>query len=405
VIAHTDRLDSHAGPSVFRRRQLIVLGSDVTALAVVRDAFHLGVSSVVVDNRSGIAAASRFAHAEIHAAAGTADLVPRIRALAERAPSALLATNDVWLRTIVANREELCASGMDILHPNNASLEICLDKRRFATWCAEAWLPAPRPYAVASDAGAAADRAVEFPVLVRPAKTVHSKVIATAPKAVEVRSDRDLAQCLAGYRSAGAVPVVEESLLGRRLQQFSVGAAVSASGMMTVVARKLRPLPDACAVGSLVEATEQPDVERLARRALFALDYHGIAEVEILRDEDSGEAFLIEVNARPWLQFALAAARGRDLLAFALERRASVRAAPTPHSPQKALWLDFRNDLRVCFGEHGLVRTGRLGLGDYLRSIAHANVFARWSLSDPLPVWRDFSTRVRGALGRALRSR
>jgi hypothetical protein len=82
-----------------------------------------------------------------------------------------------------------------------------------------------------------------------------------------------------------------------------------------------------------------------------------------------------------------------------------VRAAPTPHSPQKALWLDFRNDLRVCFGEHGLVRTGRLGLGDYLRSIAHANVFARWSLSDPLPVWRDFSTRVRGALGRALRSR
>ena len=40
-----------AGPDVFRRRQLIVLGSDVTALAVVRDAYHLGVSSVVVDNR------------------------------------------------------------------------------------------------------------------------------------------------------------------------------------------------------------------------------------------------------------------------------------------------------------------------------------------------------------------
>jgi len=265
---------------------LIVLGSDVTALAVVRDAYHLGVSSVVVDNRPGLAAASRFAHAEVHAALRTPDLVPRIRALAERAPSALLATSDVWLRAIVTHREELDANGMDILHPDNASLEICLDKGRFATWCADAWLPAPRPYAVASDAGAAADRAVEFPVLVRPAKTVHSKVIATAPKAVEVRSDQDLARCLAGYRNAGAVPVVEESLLGRHLQQFSVGAAVSETGMMTVVARKLRPPPDACAVGSLVEATEQPDVERLARRALSALDYHGIAEVEILRDED-----------------------------------------------------------------------------------------------------------------------
>jgi predicted ATP-grasp superfamily ATP-dependent carboligase len=325
--------------------------------------------------------------------------------LAERAPSALLATSDVWLRSIVAHRETLCANGMDILHPSNESLEICLDKRRFAAWCAEAWLPAPRPYMVTPDATTKADCAVEFPVLVRPAKPVHSKVVPAAPKAVEVRSDRDLARCLAGYRSAGAVPVVEESLLGRRLQQFSVGAAVSGSGIMTVVARKLRPPPDACAVGSLVEATEQPDVESLAKRALSALDYHGIAEVEILRDEDSGEAFLIEVNARPWLQFALAAARGRDLLAFALERRASARGAPAPQAPQKALWLDFRNDLRVCFGEQGLVRTGRLGLGDYLRSIAHANVFARWSLSDPLPMWKDFSARARTALSRALRLR
>jgi len=314
---------------------LIVLGSDVTALAVVRDAYHLGVSSVVVDNRPGLATASRFAHAEVHAAARTADLVPRIRALAERAPSALLATSDVWLRALVAHRDELCASGMDILHPDNASLEVCLDKRRFAAWCADAWLPSSR---------------------------------------------------------------LEESLLRRHLQQFSVGAAVSASGVMTVVARKLRPPPDARAVGSLVEATEQPDIERLARRVLSALDYHGIAEVEILRDADSSEAFLIEVNARPWLQFALAAARGRDLLAFALERRASARGAPTPQIPHKALWLDFRNDLRVCFGEHGLVRTGRLGFGAYLRSVAHANVFARWSLSDPLPALRDFGARVRRAL-------
>src|SRR5262249_55756261 len=208
--------------------------------------------------------------------------------------------------------------------------------------------------------------------------------------AVEVGCVEDLAQCLDGYRRAGAVPVVGESLLVRRLQQFSVGAAVSAPGMMTVVTRKLRPPPDACAVGSLVEATEQSDAERLAQRALLALDYHGIAEVEILRDEDTGEVFLIEVNARPWLQFAIAAARGRDLLAFALERRASARSSPTAHDDQRAVWLDFRDDLRVCFGRRGLVRAGRLGLRTYLRSIARANVFARWALSDPLPAWNDF---------------
>ena len=220
-----------------------------------------------------------------------------------------------------------------------------------------------------------------------------------------MRSVEDLAQCLSGYRLTGAVPVLGESLLARRLQQFSVGAAVSAPGMMTVVTRKLRPPPDACAVGSLVEATEQADVERLAQRALLALDYHGIGEVEILRDEDSGEVFLIEVNARPWLQFAIAAARGRDLLAFALERRAAARGSPTVHIDRRAVWLDFRYDLRVCFGRGGLVRTGRLGIWAYIRSITRANVFARWALSDPLPAWIDFCALVQSALSHALRLR
>jgi predicted ATP-grasp superfamily ATP-dependent carboligase len=343
------------------------------------------------------------AHADVHAALRTAELVPRIRELAERAPSSLVATSDVWLRAIVAHRAELSVSGMDILHPDNARLEICLDKSRFAAWCEQNWLPAPRPYAVPADLSP--DRSVTFPVLVRPAETEHSRLVATAPKAIEVRRVRDLAECLDGYRRAGAVPVVGESLLGRRLQQFSVGAAVSAPTMMTVVTRKLRPPPDACAIGSLVEATEQPDVERLAQRALLALDYHGIAEVEILRDEDSGEVFLIEVNARPWLQFAIASARGRDLLAFVLERRASARGPPSTYIKERAVWLDFRYDLRVCFGTGGLVRTGRLGLWAYLRSIARANVFARWSLSDPLPAWRDFCALLRSALSRAVRPR
>jgi predicted ATP-grasp superfamily ATP-dependent carboligase len=355
-------VESRTGPNRIPRRQLLVLGSDITALAVVRGAYHLGVTSIVVDNRSGIATASRLAHADVHPALRTAELVPRIRELAERAPSALLATSDVWLRAVVAHRAELSVSGMDILHPDNARLEICLDKSRFATWCEQNWLPAPRPYEVFSDVSPAVERSV-------------------------------------------AVPVVGESLLGRRLQQFSVGAAVSAPGMMTVVTRKLRPPPDACAAGSLVEGTEQPDVERLAQRALLALDYHGIAEVEIFRDEDSGDVFLTEVNARPWQQFAIAAARGRDLLAFALERRASARGSRAPHVEQRAVWLDFRHDLRVCFGGRGLVRAGRLGFWAYLRSIARANVFARWALSDPLPAWRDFCELVQAALGRALRLR
>jgi predicted ATP-grasp superfamily ATP-dependent carboligase len=382
---------------------LIVLGSDVTALAVVRRAAALGVTPVVVDTHRGIAAASRLARAEIRAASPP-QLLPRVRALAEGSPTAVLATSDVWLRVLLEHRSELEAVCLDVLHPRNASLEICLDKRRFARWCTETGLPTPRSYGLSLDSVPAPVELedVVFPVLVRPAQTLHSRPAAEAPKAVEVRCPQELARCLERFRCADVAPMISESLLGRHLQQFSVGLARAGDRSMTVVMQKHRPRPDACGVGSFVEVTEQADVEQLALRAASALDYRGIAEIEVLRDEVSGETFLIEVNARPWLQFGLAAATGRDLLRFVVDA-----AAPSERASNRrrmAVWLDFRNDLRVCFGPQGLVRRGRVRFRDYLLSIARANVFARWSLGDPLPFCIDTCALVRALVSRTRRA-
>jgi len=71
-----------------------------------------------------------------------------------------------------------------------------------------------------------------------------------------------------------------------------------------------------------------PHIEPLAVRALEALDYLGVAEVEILFEPISARANLVEINARPWLQFALPHACGYDLLGHALGR-APAAAAPT----------------------------------------------------------------------------
>jgi predicted ATP-grasp superfamily ATP-dependent carboligase len=387
-------------------RQLVVLGSDVTALAVVRGASRLGLSPVVVDTQRGIATTSRLARMEVHTDAQPTELVPLIRDLAAGSSSALLATSDVWLRTLVEQRAELASTGAQILHPRNASLEICLDKRRFAAWCKANGLPTPRVYEVPADAGAEACRDIAFPVLVRPSSTLHDKILRGAPKAVEVRCPEELNRCLDGFRHAGVVPVVAESLLGRKLQQFSVGLARTGGGKMaTVVTRKLRPPPELCGVGSLVETSDQPEVECLAERVATALDYVGIAEVEVLRDEASGELFLIEVNARPWLQFAVAAATHRDLLAFLLRGPVpSSNALERRKTPRSAVWIDFSNDLRVCFGAKGLIPTGRLTVSSYVRSVARANVFARWSVRDPRPFWRDTCALVRALLERARRS-
>src|SRR5262249_54884355 len=110
-------------------------------------------------------------------------------------------------------------------------------------------------------------------------------------------------------------------------------------------------------------------------------------EVEILRDENAGRNYVIEVNARPWVQYALGPASGHDLLAFMLD--------PTKHDAHRAAtsgrrWLNLSADAYYCFSRSvGLVRDGRIPLSSYLASVIRANTFAYLSLRDPAPAWRN----------------
>lgn len=367
-------------------RQLVILGSDITALAVVRSAHRLGVTPIVFDTEQNIATASRLARVEVHPGRHRDDVVPLLAALGRRSPSLLISTEDAWLRVLGAHRPELELAYERIIHPGNDALAVCLSKEKFAAWCETHGLPAPKLYRIGAEFRPDAC-VLPFPLMLRPAETLHANPTTPIPKASEVRSSSELASRLDEYRRAGATPALSQSLLSRELTQYSVGLARTAGRMMTIVARKLRPPPEACSTGTLVETTEQPEIERLARRAADLLDYEGIAEIEVLHDEASGESFLIEINARPWLQFALGTATGRDLLRFVMSY--GTAAEDPAYSGRPALWLDFRADLRVCFSRNGLVRTGRLAFADYLRSLARANVFARWTLADMGPFWRD----------------
>ncbi len=376
-----------------QKGRLVILGSGITALAVARCAHRLGLSPVVFDASAEVAAFSRLVRSEIHPQPWCDSILAELQQLGERGRSFLICTADAWLQFLILHRAQLETSYARILHPTNNVLSLCLDKGRFAEWCAANGLPVPRSLPADAATGLE-DTDLPFPVMVRPAETLHSTADAGAIKAVEVRTRAQLDEQLKRLTRANRQPVLSESLLDRRLVQHSVGFARSGGQLITVVARKLRPPPRACGPGTLVETAGHPAVDALARRVATLLDYQGIGEIEILEDVDTGAFFLIEVNPRPWLQFALGAATGRDLLGLV--------TLDQPHcAPRHAVarWLDLRGDLRNAFkAPHGVVRTRQLGLLSYLRSIARANVFARWSWSDPTPFWRELRDMSRGLL-------
>jgi predicted ATP-grasp superfamily ATP-dependent carboligase len=230
-----------------------------------------------------------------------------------------------------------------------------------------------------------------FPVLLRPVRTLHNRGERDLPKAAEARSESELADWLEQFAAKRVVPVVSESLLGRPLEQYSVPFARRNGELLLFTSRKSRPSAEMCQTGTCVEMCVDDRIEQLGRTAVERLDYYGIGEVEILRDKQSGKDYLIEINARPWLQYALAPASNHDFLGLVLElpttgNETALRAGKT--------WICLYEDLFVAFSRSvGMVRHGRLGLLAYLRSLASCNVFALLDWRDLGPFFRSLRHR------------
>src|SRR5262249_935639 len=122
----------------------------------------------------------------------------------------------------------------------------------------------------------------------------------------------------------------------------------------------------------------------IAGKAADALDYFGIGEMEILFDRASGRHLVIEINARPWLQYALAPASGHDFLGLVLSLPSRQ---PTVGVTEGRRWLNLGDDLVNGFsGSVGEVRHGRTTAGAYFASVIRSNVFALLDWRDPAPL-------------------
>ncbi len=371
-------------------RRLVILGNTLTALAVCRDARRRGFEPILVDRAWGIAFHTRSASPVLLApGASDEEVCERICRLAEGRQAYLIATGDGWVRFIVANRARLDAAFTRVLHASNEVLSVCLNKARFARWCRDNSISAPRPWFPGEEPR---PQGMGFPLFIRPADTIHDRPRGGIPKAAEIRTEHELSQLLDRYAKAGLAPLVTESLLGEPLVQYSVAVARNGLECQSFVAIKARPAPEACAVGTYVELSPDAEIEASVLGALRKLDYYGIAEVEVLRSTRTGRHVLIEVNARPWLQYSLAAASGHDFLAVLMgEHR------PSPRKRSGIAWLNWHDDLYVSWSRSvGMVRKGKVSVPAYLASLLRTRAFAAFDWRDPLPAWR----RVVGRNGR-----
>jgi predicted ATP-grasp superfamily ATP-dependent carboligase len=384
----------------------ILLGGSHSALSVARSLGRRGIAVYAVNQPDSAVLGSRYVHPEPIAAGVPfpSGALERLRSLAVRCPrdSVLLAASDEGIEVLLENREELAERfRLDLCNPQ--AQRRMLDKRLTYEAAREAGVAAPRFWVVSSreDLERLAGELV-FPLLVKP-RLSHLFQRHFRSKFLEAREPSELAEALAVVERAGVSAVLMEKIPGPDHELCSYYTYLDERGdpLCHFTKRIIRRQPPNMGLASFHVTDHVEGIQEPALRLFRHVGLRGLANVEFKRDARDGTLKLIECNARFTAANRLVDRAGLDLAWLVYARSVGLPLPPVDaFRDGMRLWSPGRDLLAFL----ALRRRGELGLGGWLRSIAHPTIFPVFSWSDPEPSAGDALRRARNLFSR-LRAR
>ncbi|MEM2292951.1 MAG: hypothetical protein QXX41_06705 [Nitrososphaerota archaeon] len=133
---------------------------------------------------------------------------------------------------------------------------------------------------------------------------------------------------------------------------------------------------------------------------LKSIGYNGLASAELKKDTRDGKYKLLEINARPWLHFWLAARCGIDILFLsyldAVGKKLNFDSEKKYIVGYKS--LDFWSDIPASVN---MILKNELTFRDWLSSLYGVKRFTFFAKDDPLPFFSTFYNQLKVALGNA----
>ena len=299
----------------------LVMNTHITGLAVTRSLGRAGVPVLGLDDeRGGLGQHSR------HLAGlglvpsptvdGGAALADHLEALG---PSfgerpVLMPTNDDWVLALARHRGRLEAH---YRYPFAAYdvVQRALSKTELYRTCEALGVEVPQTWYL--DEGRSPEQVateVDYPCVLKPDDSrgfygaFRAKVFVVNTPAAFVE------RCAAA--AAYGLTLVAQRFVGTEPGGFwSVASYLSPDGALRGVftGRKLEQWPPDFGTSCLADARWDPQIADAGVRVLQALGYHGISEIEFVRDAATGRLLLLDVNTRAWKWVGLPVAAGVDL--------------------------------------------------------------------------------------------
>ena len=373
---------------------LVTGGDERAALAIVRSLGRAG-HRVVVGSRDGRSLAGASKHAARDVALGDSLGFPkafssRVREeVAREAVDVILPVTEPDLLAILPRKEEL--SPAVVPFPDLPVFLAASDKARVADLAKGVGLSVPRQMVVTRDDVSSLPNRAEEAVVLKPGRSVQSGAKLSVSYVAKGEALRDR---VARMPDAAFPLLVQHRIVGPGVGVFMLrwdGRILAA-----MAHRRLREKPPSGGVSVLRESVVlDPGIHRMAEELLEALEWSGVAMIELKLDEASGAPYIMEINGRFWGSLQLAIDAGLDFPALLVDAALGhgVRRIDAYRVGVRSRWimgdLDHvlmrlrrsRGELNLPPGAPGRART----LAGFVRAFAppvRSEVF-RWS--DPAP--------------------
>lgn len=366
---------------------VLLIGADFQALGVARALAEQKIPFALLETETGIARYSRnvtkrFVKHDLLTAEDSIDFMLELASSHSLKDWCVFCVNDETIEFLSKNHDVLSTQYRLAVMPWEVTQRF-YEKDQAGEAASQAGIPIPRVYPSSTLEELLASEPL-FPLVLKPTfkKNYYDK---TNDKAVLVQ-DRDelIAKFQAMNRLISTKQILaQEFLKGGTRNLFSFAGIFDGEKIVAgVVSHRIRQHPmDFGHATTFAELRDMPLLEEQAIRFFKQIGYRGIAEVEFMLDERTGEYKFIEMNGRFWGWHMLAYHAGLNYPATLfrmLQGEKFDRAYPT----EGARWVRMLTDVPTILRE---VVAGRMSPSKILQTIRYHTSDAVWSYRDPLP--------------------
>lgn len=280
--------------------------------------------------------------------------------------------------------------------PSRETLELLADKEKFYKYAAEKNLPIPPTYFVRDQTELEeVAKKLNYPVILKPPrKSVKWMRASGDNKVLKVDDANELMRIGPSLMDAVDELILQQWVRGPDAGMHSLYFCLDeySQPYAMLIAKKIRQWPPDTGVGSLAMEVCEDELLNTGLDIVQKLGYTGPGSVQFKKDEITDKFYIIEVNARPTLNFPLFEACGCEAT-YALYCNAGSLDMPEELKILRpgAKWICWKTDLASGFVHW---KRGDITLWDWIGSIRGHKWSADIQLDDPMPILIEIYQKI-----------